>query len=517
MSTTSPRAFGSARAPGTASSPTMATLSRLCALLGVVIGALALTGWLAQIPSLRGVLPGLNPMRANSVFCVLLLAVGVLTTRGARTLLAGLAALIAVLSIIERIASTSLGIDQLLIHNQGGPNPGRMAVLPASAVLLVAAGQLLSAPHRPRWMPQVGAFTGLLVCFVTLIDYAYDADSSVGGDRLAKFSVGTAVALFVLALATLAAIPGGALEWALTGRDAGAHLVRRLLPLTVVGLPLLGYVCVLGERAGWFRGNATSALIVVMCALAVGVFTWSLARRLSGVDRRRAQAIAELTDLRVDLERQVQERAEQLQNRHHEIAILEDRQRIAADLHDIVIQRLFAAGMYLQSGSEAADATVRPHLDAAVEAMDVAIKDMRASIFELGGRTQHPVDLATALDDVCVDSSRVLGFMPDVLIDDPEERADFARDDILAVLREALANVARHAEASAVDVIMRCDERHLWLTVTDDGRGITESARHSGTRNMLDRARAHGGDCTWARADPRGTRVLWIVPLPAGQ
>ena len=196
--------------------------------------------------------------------------------------------------------------------------------------------------------------------------------------------------------------------------------------------------------------------------------------------------------------------------------MLEDRQRIAADLHDIVIQRLFAAGMFLQGGaSMTADLETRHRLDTAVESMDAAIKDLRASIFELGGRRELPTDITTAIDDICVESARVLGFMPDLIVDDPNYVADQVRDDILAVLREALANVARHAQARSVCVIVRSDESTISLSVTDDGIGMSGNGRASGTSNMLARAREHGGDCTWTPVEPHGTAVHWSLPVAA--
>jgi signal transduction histidine kinase len=283
--------------------------------------------------------------------------------------------------------------------------------------------------------------------------------------------------------------------------------------VATLGLPLVGYLYVLGEHRDWWGGSTTDALTVMSCASVVGGFTWAAARGLAGADRRRAQAIAELTDLRIDLERQVQDRVAQLQRGRNQIAVLEDRQRIAADLHDIVIQRLFAAGMFLQSGgATVADPEVRYRVDAAVEAMDAAIRDLRASIFELGGRVSTRQVLTSAIDEVCSESARVLGFNPDVIVDDPDLDAERVRDDILAVLREALANVARHAGATRVAVELRSYAGAVSLTVADDGKGITAGARSSGTRNMTERARDHGGDCTWTAVRPHGTKVHWFLP-----
>jgi signal transduction histidine kinase len=178
-----------------------------------------------------------------------------------------------------------------------------------------------------------------------------------------------------------------------------------------------------------------------------------------------------------------------------------------------VIQRLFAAGMSLQGGPDDDEQVVRGRLDTAVEAMDAAIRDLRESIFELGGRRTLHVDLTTAVDDICKDSARMLGFTPELTVDDPDLVADTVRDDLLAVVREALANVARHARASTVAVVLRADDSGVVLEVTDDGIGMVGSGRDSGTRNIVQRARAHGGDCSWTGVQPHGTRLRWSIPV----
>jgi signal transduction histidine kinase len=290
--------------------------------------------------------------------------------------------------------------------------------------------------------------------------------------------------------------------------------MRRILPLALVGLPLLGLLCLVGRRRGWFDDVATTiAVLVVVCAVALGYVAWVAARSISRLDRRRERALRELTEFKDDLERQVVERAGQLERHGGHIAVLEDRQRIAADLHDIVIQRLFAAGMYLQGANHpGSDPEVRDRINTAVEAMDIAIKDLRHSIFELGGGAVLPVDLTTAVDEVCAEAARILRFRPDVTVDDPDFEAETVRDDLLAVLRESLANVARHAAAGSVDVVVRAADGRVSLTVTDDGRGMGNPTHSSGTRNMAERARQLGGECTWSSVEPSGTRVHWQVP-----
>jgi signal transduction histidine kinase len=245
--------------------------------------------------------------------------------------------------------------------------------------------------------------------------------------------------------------------------------------------------------------------------------TWAAAVRLARIDRGRLTAIDDLTRLTDDLENQAQRRASQLEQGRAQLAILEDRHRIAADLHDVVIQRLFAAGMYLEGANAGVtDTKARERIDATVEAMDTAIKDLRASIFELGSSGDGPVTLDSAVLKVCHETSRVLGSVPIVEITDLDGRAEPARDDILAVVREALSNVAKHASATRTKVILHASVRGVVLTVEDDGVGMGTPTRASGTANIRDRARRWGGTCVWQAVEPHGTRVVWEIPDPVG-
>lgn len=495
-------------------SPSIAMLSYCTAALAAVAAGAGVLGWAFGVEELRRVIPGMPLMRFNTALCLLLLALAWFLPRPLRYACAGAGSLIAFVTVLEYATSTNLGIDQLFVDDPStaAVNPGRIALSTSISIVLLGTGIILAAIGE-RWAAQACVLITLLLGFLTLLGYAYDVPAIYSSRQLSTVAVPTAAALLLLSVAVLAAVPQGALHWAARGPDAAAILVRRLLPAAVIGLPLVGLFARLGQQADWYSSGMTLAITSVAGALVVAVVTWAAAHRLARADRYRAQAMGELTELKVDLERQVKERAAQLQQRGSEIAVLQDRQRIAADLHDIVIQRLFAAGMFLQGGAaQIVDAGARRRMDTAVEAMDAAIKDLRASIFDLGGKRQLRADLTTAVDDVCNEAARVLGFTPELIVDDPHLDAELARDDLLAVLREALSNVAKHAQATRVAVVVRSLHGVVSLTVTDDGLGMNPAGYRSGTRNMAERAWEYGGDCLWDAVEPRGTRVHWQVP-----
>ncbi len=477
-----------------------------------LVGVLGLLGWAFDVPDLRQPLPGSTAVAFNTALALVLVGLMWLVPRRAELALAGMVVVLALTTLVEHAFGVSLGIDQLLVNGSSGvAHPGRMAAGSAISLIVITGSRLLLDAGRPL-AAQLTAGLVAAIQFVTLLGYAYDAPFLSDLKPLPTRAAPAAIALVLLSFAVLAAVPGGALRWVVDSDEPGALLTRRLLPVGLLGLPSVGGVVVVGERHGLYAGASTAALVVVACVLVLAAVAWTAARSLTAIDRRRILAIDELTDLKLDLQRQVVERATQLQRRRDEISILEDRQRIAADLHDGVIQRLFAAGMFLQgSAAGTTDPDARGRLDAAVETMDGAIKDLRTSIHELG-RPGMVSDFSNAVDAVCTEAARALGFLPEVTVDDPENRAEDVRTDVLEVLREALSNVAEHAAASRVDVVLRSRSGFLWLTVTDDGNGMGRAAGGRGTRDMVKRARDHGGDCTWVAVQPHGTRVQWYVP-----
>jgi signal transduction histidine kinase len=196
-----------------------------------------------------------------------------------------------------------------------------------------------------------------------------------------------------------------------------------------------------------------------------------------------------------------------------ELLLVADRDRIARDLHDLVIQRLFATGLQLQGASRIASDEVRDRLAAAVDDLDVTIRDIRSTIFEL--QHTHSGSLRADVRGVVKEYVPTLGFTPLVRTTGPLDTAvpPPLADQLLAVLREALSNVARHARADAAVVEVQAGTGELLLAVTDNGTGLPEEREESGLRNVRRRAVEHGGTARFLPEEPHGTRVEWTVPL----
>ena len=200
-----------------------------------------------------------------------------------------------------------------------------------------------------------------------------------------------------------------------------------------------------------------------------------------------------------------------------ELALLDDRERIARDLHDTVIQRLFATGLSLQATTRlvhADPAAAATRVEAAVDDLDLTVKHIRSAIFGLEASRSTSDGLRARVLSLTRDAAGALGFEPTVLFEGPVDSSVSATvaTELVATLREALSNVARHAGARHVEVEVRAGAEVV-LRVSDDGVGppAADARMGNGLRNMAARAQRLGGTFELEPAEP-GTRLCWQVP-----
>jgi signal transduction histidine kinase len=198
------------------------------------------------------------------------------------------------------------------------------------------------------------------------------------------------------------------------------------------------------------------------------------------------------------------------------LARAEDRDRIAGDLHDHVIQELFALGMRLQGHAARVDQATAGRINGYVDTLDNVIRDIRTSIFGLQQAPVAPAGLHARLTELIGEHNAQLGFTPAISFTgrpDPDLDETLAHD-ILAVTREALSNCARHARATAASISLALRDGLITLEVTDNGRGLGTPARNSGLASMRRRAERNGGTLQLTTPPGGGTRLTWTVYHP---
>ncbi len=271
-----------------------------------------------------------------------------------------------------------------------------------------------------------------------------------------------------------------------------------------------------GERFPWQPAvGPTIALPLSLFGRHLGALTVSRrpgAARFTFSDRTMASEFAIQVGVAVEL---AQARRDQLT-----LQLVEDRNRIARDLHDHVIQRLFGAGLALQSLAATSPPALQPRLAEQVTAIDDAIAQIRTAVFALQTRPTPTPGLRHKVLDVVAEVGDALPAGPrlsfsgavDLLVDDE------LASDVVAVVREGLTNVARHAQAENCSVSVSIGHGQLSVSIEDDGVGYPgEPQRSSGTANLRERARNRGGDYIIVPGHAGGTRAEWTVPFDGGQ
>jgi signal transduction histidine kinase len=198
------------------------------------------------------------------------------------------------------------------------------------------------------------------------------------------------------------------------------------------------------------------------------------------------------------------------------LTVFEDRDRIARDLHDLVIQRLYASGMKLQGTMPMIDRpAVEERVSSVVEDLDITIKDIRKAIFALQARGKAAPVLRDEVMDVIEEMTEPMGMTSSLRLTgqlDDGVPGDIG-EDMLHALREALSNAARHGKATSAEVKIGAGSE-LSLLVRDNGSGITDTSRRSGLANLAQRAEHYGGTLKVGPAEGGGTELHWRVPLP---
>ena len=199
-------------------------------------------------------------------------------------------------------------------------------------------------------------------------------------------------------------------------------------------------------------------------------------------------------------------------------SVLDDRDRIARDLHDRVIQRVFAIGLSLQEATRSADPElIVSRVNTAVDNLDITITEIRSAIYELDGGDVKG-GLRHGVLELVGELTPLLGARPEVTFAGPVENVpQRTADNLLAVVREALTNAAKHAQASRFLVTVSASD-HVTLEVVDNGVGLPSvtSKEGLGLANLRSRAERLGGECVIASGDFGGTRVTWRVPVETG-
>jgi signal transduction histidine kinase len=387
-----------------------------------------------------------------------------------------------------------------------------IALAAAAGVAIENARLYEEAEQRQGWLRASAEITTMLVDDPG-IDEALEAIAArareVAGADVAWVVTGTDPSELVLRVVSGAPVDLVAMRSLPMEESLASRVVRSGEPVVVEDLAVERGAVDPSALPGWPRLGPVMVLPLRSPNGAEGVLSlaWTPDRAESfhSVDASLPASFAEQAALALQVARA----------RHDEqrLTLFEDRDRIGRDLHDLVIQRLFAVGLTLESSARLTrDPELSDRLARAVDDLDATIKEIRRTIFALGALAKAS-DVQSEIERIVDRAAATMKFRPVLRIEGPIRTVvpDDLVPDLLAVIGEALSNASRHAEATSVEVLVSAGE-HIVVRVTDDGRGMEEDVLESGLGNMRQRAHKHGGTFEVQSASGVGTTVTWAVP-----
>ncbi len=355
--------------------------ARLALLTAGAAGAVALFGLLGRITGTRVLYapaPDGGEIMLDSAVALTLLAVAVaVRVRPVRAVCLAGAAALGSLNFVEYVSGGN-------VH----PDPGARMPFATSVCVLLLVGASLGS--RRRLLRQLATLTASAIGGLVLIGYAY------GTRTLTKFSdssmaVPAAVAVVLIAVAVLAVTEDGWLQWVWHGSDAGAVALRRTMPPVVLGLPVLTFLHMQGQKVFWTDERVAEAGFVMVLTVLVSILLFRVASSLRLLDLQREQARRDLQALNARLLTDVSASYDSLRSAQQRIGSLENSQRAVLTVHDDVLQTLFASGLMLRTTLDTIPA--KPPADSVqrtLDCMDDAVRAIRRVVEDLNDQLGGP-------------------------------------------------------------------------------------------------------------------------------
>ncbi|HAJ58251.1 MAG TPA: hypothetical protein DCP31_02415 [Cyanobacteria bacterium UBA8543] len=314
--------------------------SRKASVIVALIGGVVILGWIFDLAALKSVFPGLVTMKANTAICFILGGASLrlwhwqpttLMRRRAVQACALVVFLIGLATLIQYGFNINLGIDQLLfkdIQNAATPIPGRIAPNSALNFCLLGLSLLLLSRRRPNYLQaQFLAIAAFLIGFLGLLGYVYGNAHFYTVGSITGMAIHTAIAFLMLSLGILLARPDQGLMAVVTSTHAGGLMAQRLLPTTIIILPVVGWLILLGYRRQIYSAEMGICLFSIVSVVILGVSVWWNARALGKLDQQRNRAEQALQQTLEQLEQKVEERTAELQQANEQL------QREISDRH----------------------------------------------------------------------------------------------------------------------------------------------------------------------------------------
>jgi signal transduction histidine kinase len=492
------------------------TFSRATAVLSVAVGFLVLFGWIFDLRAVISISPGLATMKVNTAIAFLLSGIALWSANPLRGVKGGkaflrisracaiLVAVIGLLTLCEFLFGWEPGIDNLIVrdrHTVHTPHPGRMSPFTALGFLLFGTAFLIMdfetrGGQRPAQWLMLPIF---LDGFIALLGHAYGVRSFYHVGPYASMALHTAILAVMVSLGFLCARPGKGLMVVATDTTAGGWIFRHFLPAALIVTPVLGWLRLLGQKAGLYGLEFGTALLVMSNATILSGLIWWAARfiRAESLDRAETQQRMERDQKRANeqtsfLERRVRERTARLRETVTELE--RSSHTISHNLRAPVRAVLAFAEFLMTDFGEKLGESGRDYVDrikVAAQRMDALIEDVLAYT-QVSGATLHvsAVDLDTLVEAVVPEYRRP---GTEIQISHPLGKVRANESFLTLAVSNLIDNAIKFVRPGTkpeIEVWSQSDNGKVRLVVHDHGIGVPAE---SGDKIFRTFERAHEG------------------------
>jgi signal transduction histidine kinase len=510
------------------------TIPKAAGALVILLGVVSLAGWVFDIRP-EAPFVGLVAMKANTAICFTLLGLSLLlqdrpdSIPGWRSPLARVMAIfvlgVALVTLVEYIFRLDLRIDQLLFQETpeeaGASFPGRMSPASAASFLLLGTGLAwLDVPAGParHGLSQFLGLAALLVTLLAFIGYFYGVEMPHRTAPYVTIAFHTVLGFAGLSLGVLFVRPQHGLIAGLLADSPGSVVARRLLPAAILFPLVVGWLSILAQRAGLSGLGFGTALFALSLIVA---FTALIAWAAQGLNRTDAE--------RRSIEEELLGSREQLRALAGKLQAAREQERasLAREIHDTMAQELTRLKLDLawlsrrlaKPLTEPDQSLLKEKLEGMRAIADTSISTVQRLATQLRPVVLDTLGLQAAIEWQVRDFESRSGLRCEIGLPENNVAIDPERSTALfRILQESLTNIARHAQATEVQVNLRCTPNTICLTIRDNGSGIAEGKLmdpHSlGLTGMRERAALLEGDCQVLPSPSGGTQVEVSLPYP---
>jgi len=495
------------------------TIIKATAVLSILVGFLAITGWIFDIQVLKSVITGFPNMKFNSAVCFILAGISLImllsektSSRSVSKLLSLLVFLIGLISFTENLFHYNSGLDDLFFYNTTFSSPGsaRMASATSFSFMLIGISffAIRSPRHRVHSVMQYLLHFVSVTATIVIIGYLYGVPTFYKLFLLSSVALHTGIMLFLLSASASFINSEKGITGLFTGREIGNQMARDIFPFLMILILVTGFL-----RLQFFRTHAEAiefgiALVTTSFLILTLIIIALTSKQLNRINRKMLQAEEKQEKLMKDEEIKKKEIMNAIINAQEK-----ERYEISHELHDNVSQVLTTCKLLMETAAQEND---NKFIRLSREHLQLAIDEIRNLSHQLDPATLTHIGLEGSINDLigAVNKTRKINIKFKFDISNIEKVKPGIQLALFRIIQEQVNNILKHSEAKKASIELNDEGEKIKLSIKDDGKGhdLTFQKHGLGLRNIFNRAEFHQGEARVLSEPEKGFELQVLIP-----